>query len=225
MSVDPADLRTHNEWPPGSLLSRLDDSTRQALLTAGTCRRVGSSTVLMRQGENAEPCDPAPAFVGESDRADRRRPRGVARHSRVRRSGRRDWCPQRPPPLRHSRDVRQCHPSMSSLVPELRARRSAQYPEVAIHLAGVVAERLCWANRRRLDFTAYPVKIRLARALAELAATYGRATFSGSGDRCRTHSAGGSNAGRGIGDQRAASVPGTEARGTGYERIPPQHRS
>ena len=49
-----------------------------------------------------------------------------------------------------------------------------QHPDVAIHLAGVVAERLCWANRRRLDFTAYPVKIRLARVLAELAVTYGR---------------------------------------------------
>ncbi len=61
---------------------------------------------------------------------------------------------------------------------ELRALL-AQYPEVAIHLASVVAERLCWANRRRLDFTAYPVKIRLARALAELAATYGRATSQG----------------------------------------------
>ncbi len=54
-----------------------------------------------------------------------------------------------------------------------------QHPDVAIHLAGVVAERLCWANRRRLDFTAYPVKIRLARVLAELAVTYGRRTCRG----------------------------------------------
>ena len=179
MSVDPADLRTHNEWPPGSLLSRLDDSTRQALLTAGTCRRVGSSTVLMRQGENGNHVIllrrslvkvTVPTADGREALLDIRvsgdlvgeigalndRPRSASGSSR--RGGNATF----------------------NVIPraELRALL-AQYPEVAIHLAGVVAERLCWANRRRLDFTAYPVKIRLARALAELAATYGRATSQG----------------------------------------------
>ncbi|WP_240670303.1 Crp/Fnr family transcriptional regulator [Actinoplanes solisilvae] len=33
--------------------------------------------------------------------------------------------------------------------------------------------RLRWSNRRRIDFTSYPVKTRLARILAELADLYG----------------------------------------------------
>jgi CRP-like cAMP-binding protein len=40
-------------------------------------------------------------------------------------------------------------------------------------LAGIVAQRLRWANRRRVEFGGYPVKVRLARVLAELAASYG----------------------------------------------------
>ncbi|MGP4112120.1 Crp/Fnr family transcriptional regulator [Streptomyces sp. 4N509B] len=47
------------------------------------------------------------------------------------------------------------------------------YPEVARSIASMMAERLRWANRRRLEFSGYPVKVRLARVLAELAATHG----------------------------------------------------
>lgn len=54
-----------------------------------------------------------------------------------------------------------------------------RYPDAALQLAGMVADRLRWANRRRVDFTAYPVKIRLARILSELAAAYGTRTSEG----------------------------------------------
>ncbi|MGW6355943.1 Crp/Fnr family transcriptional regulator [Streptomyces sp. NPDC055092] len=52
---------------------------------------------------------------------------------------------------------------------ELLARR----PEVSVALTAVVADRLRWANRRRLDFRGYAAKVRLARVLVELAASYG----------------------------------------------------
>lgn len=45
-------------------------------------------------------------------------------------------------------------------------------PEVVHHLTALVTERLAFANRRRLDF-AYPVRVRLARVLADLAVTCG----------------------------------------------------
>ncbi len=37
------------------------------------------------------------------------------------------------------------------------------YPDAAMQLAGIVANRLRAANRRRVDFASHPVKIRLAR--------------------------------------------------------------
>ncbi|MFJ9962744.1 Crp/Fnr family transcriptional regulator [Streptomyces avermitilis] len=58
-------------------------------------------------------------------------------------------------------------------------------PEVSVALAGIVADRLRWANRRRLDFRGYPAKVRLARLLVELATSYGRPTDGGVVVGCR----------------------------------------
>ncbi|MDF2267237.1 Crp/Fnr family transcriptional regulator [Streptomyces coacervatus] len=58
-------------------------------------------------------------------------------------------------------------------------------PEVHLVLTGIVADRLRWANRRRLDFRGYPVKVRLARLLVELATSYGRPTERGPEIGCR----------------------------------------
>ncbi|WP_432086735.1 Crp/Fnr family transcriptional regulator [Streptomyces sp. bgisy095] len=52
-------------------------------------------------------------------------------------------------------------------------------PEVAMALTRIVADRLRWANRRRLDFRGYTVKVRLARLLVELAVAYGRPRSGG----------------------------------------------
>ncbi|MEW2379936.1 helix-turn-helix domain-containing protein [Micromonospora sp. NPDC047812] len=38
----------------------------------------------------------------------------------------------------------------------------------------MVSDRLRWSNRRRIDFTSYPVMIRVARVVAELCRTHGR---------------------------------------------------
>ena len=47
------------------------------------------------------------------------------------------------------------------------------HPDAAVQLAAMMAERLRFANRRRMDFASYPVKIRPARVLAEMAASHG----------------------------------------------------
>ncbi|MFI6999533.1 Crp/Fnr family transcriptional regulator [Nocardia sp. NPDC050175] len=46
-------------------------------------------------------------------------------------------------------------------------------------LCRMIADRLDWANRRRLDFAGYEVPIRLARVLLELAEQYGKAVAGG----------------------------------------------
>ncbi|MDX3761611.1 MULTISPECIES: Crp/Fnr family transcriptional regulator [Streptomyces] len=52
-------------------------------------------------------------------------------------------------------------------------------PEVATALTGMVSKRLRWANQQRLDFRSYPVSVRLARLLVDLAASYGSSMSSG----------------------------------------------
>jgi CRP/FNR family transcriptional regulator, cyclic AMP receptor protein len=52
-------------------------------------------------------------------------------------------------------------------------------PDAAMEIAGIVAERLRWANRRRVDLASCPVKMRLARVLWEIAMSYGRREPSG----------------------------------------------
>jgi CRP-like cAMP-binding protein len=47
------------------------------------------------------------------------------------------------------------------------------HSDAAMEIAGIVADRLRWANQRRVDFASYPVKVRLARILWEIAGAYG----------------------------------------------------
>ncbi|WP_157619995.1 Crp/Fnr family transcriptional regulator [Saccharothrix sp. NRRL B-16348] len=46
-------------------------------------------------------------------------------------------------------------------------------PEAWHALCALITDRLDWANRRRADFAAYDVKVRLVRVLLELAETHG----------------------------------------------------
>jgi len=48
------------------------------------------------------------------------------------------------------------------------------HPAVATLLTEVVGRRLRWANRRRVEFGSFDVKVRTARVIAELAAAYGQ---------------------------------------------------
>ncbi|MEV8636228.1 Crp/Fnr family transcriptional regulator [Streptosporangium sp. NPDC051023] len=52
-------------------------------------------------------------------------------------------------------------------------------PESWPLLASMIAQRLDWANRRRLDFAAYEVPVRLARVLSELVERHGFAVEDG----------------------------------------------
>jgi CRP/FNR family cyclic AMP-dependent transcriptional regulator len=55
---------------------------------------------------------------------------------------------------------------------ELRAYLET-HQRVAAQLTAIIGERLRWANRRRSEFTAFPVQVRLARVLGDIATTYG----------------------------------------------------
>jgi CRP/FNR family transcriptional regulator, cyclic AMP receptor protein len=79
-----------------------------------------------------------------------------------------------------SATVTTCRPSTFSIIHGDQFRSFLRgHPDAAVEVAGIVAERLRWSNRRRLDFASYPIKIRLARILADLAAGLGRLSPSG----------------------------------------------
>ncbi|MEY9862938.1 CRP/FNR family cyclic AMP-dependent transcriptional regulator [Catenulispora sp. GAS73] len=73
-----------------------------------------------------------------------------------------------------SATVTACGPLAARVLsPATVADLTARRPEVAMALTRSVSDQLRWANRRRLDFGGYPVKVRLARLLVELAEVYG----------------------------------------------------
>ena len=55
----------------------------------------------------------------------------------------------------------------------------AAHPRVANLITATVGERLHWANTRRSEFPAYPVHVRLARVLGDIAAACGEAAGGG----------------------------------------------
>jgi CRP/FNR family cyclic AMP-dependent transcriptional regulator len=55
----------------------------------------------------------------------------------------------------------------------------AQHPQVAAQITATVGRRLRWANERRSEFSAFPVHVRLARVLGEIAASCGEAVGDG----------------------------------------------
>jgi CRP-like cAMP-binding protein len=68
-----------------------------------------------------------------------------------------------------------CGPATFSIIQRSELRRFLKhFPDAAVEIAGMVADRLRWANNRRIDFASYPVKVRLVRVLADLVDTYGQ---------------------------------------------------
>ncbi|MFE2811246.1 Crp/Fnr family transcriptional regulator [Streptomyces nigra] len=172
------------EWPARSLLGVLSPQARQEVLGLGVRKRFEAGEVLLREGatdrhvlvllsgfakvtarvENGETSLLAVRVggdtVGEMAAVDGSAPRSAT--------------------------VTACGPMTARVVQpgplhELLMRR----PEVSVALTRIIADRLRWANRRRLDFRGYPAKVRLARLLVELATTYGHPVDGGVVVGCR----------------------------------------
>jgi CRP-like cAMP-binding protein len=164
-------------WFPGTLLGRLEPRTRDELLRLGITQHVDADRAIIEEGKveshvvilrravtkvTVAMADGRQALVGIRVSGDI-----VGEISAFNDTPR-------------SATVTTCGPSVISVIhrgefqPFLRG-----HPDAAIGIAGIVADRLRWANRRRVDFASYPVKVRLARVLADLAAAYGYRVPSG----------------------------------------------
>lgn len=172
-----------DEWPTRSLLGVLPSPARQELLTLGTEVHYTPGHVLLSEGA--------------TDRHALLLLSGFAKVTATVENGREsllavrvggdtvgemaalDGSPR-------SATVTACGPMTARVLPpgavhELLRRR----PEVSMALTRIVADRLRWANRRRLDFRGYSAKVRLARLLVELATAYGRPERGGVVIGCR----------------------------------------
>lgn len=165
-------------WAAGTLLARLDPELRAELLKLSPARRYPTGTVLLRQGDDAT----RHAFVFRGVR-----PQGAA-------------CVKITASLPNGTQsllgIRLCGDIVGELAALHGSPRSAtattcsevvahvvqsddfktflgRHPEAWTALSNTIADRLEWANQRRLDFTGYSVPVRLARILLSLTHRHG----------------------------------------------------
>ncbi|MEU1788257.1 Crp/Fnr family transcriptional regulator [Streptomyces sparsogenes] len=158
-------------WPARSFLGGLPEPVRTGLLRLGTRCRYAREEILLREGDRSNHVVLLRSgFVKVTARLDNGHEALLAIRvggDVVGEMAAMDDAPR-------SATVTACGDIAASIVRESDLRRFLNlHPEAALALAGIVAQRLRWANRRRVEFGGYPVKVRLARVLAELAATYG----------------------------------------------------
>lgn len=165
------------EWPDGTLLSRLDARTANVLLGLGTRRRVCDGAVLLREGDET---DHVVLLRRAIVKVTANAPSGREALLSIRVTG--DLVGETSA-LNRQRRTATVTASGDAVVSVIHRREFQPFlrdhPEAAVQVAGVVADRLRWANRRRVEFSDYPIKVRLARILAELASAYGRRTATG----------------------------------------------
>lgn len=171
------DREPEPEWTHGTLLSRLGSPERAELLQLGTIHRVQTGEVLLHQGDKGTHVVLLRQCIAKVSR------RTVDGHEvllGLRVSG--DIVGEMSALNRKPRSatVTSCGAGTVSLIhnPQLKDYLS-RHPPAALQLAGMVADRLRSANQFRVEFTAYPASVRLARVLAKITLSYGRRTPTG----------------------------------------------
>ena len=164
-------------WPSATLLGRLDAPTRRRLRGLGVQRSVGAGQPILQEGRleaHVVLLDDALVKVTVA-MVDGRQALLAIRVSGdiVGEISALNGTPR-------SATVTTCRDARVRIIHcnEFRAFLRSN-PDAAMEIAGIVADRLRWANRRRVDFASHPVKVRLARVLWEIAIAYGRRTHAG----------------------------------------------
>ncbi len=162
---------TESSWLPGTLLGRLDESTRHEFLHLGIARTAAASRVILQEGKRESHVillndGLTKVTVAMTD----------GRHALldVRVSGDLVGEISALNGTPRSATVTTCRASAIRIINRNDFRSFLRtHPDAAMEIAGIVADRLRIANRRRVDFASYPVKVRLARVLWEIATAYG----------------------------------------------------
>ncbi|WP_305784136.1 Crp/Fnr family transcriptional regulator [Symbioplanes lichenis] len=167
----------NGSWSAQSLLGRLEPAARDKLLAVGVAKTVGSGQVIMREGaeetfvvllENAI----TKVTIGLSD--------GRQALMAIRMSGDLVGEISALNGTPRSATVTACQQSRIRILHRAEFQAYLRsHPDAAMAIAGIVADKLRWSNGRRTDFALFPVKVRLARVLSDIAGAYGRRAPSG----------------------------------------------
>jgi CRP-like cAMP-binding protein len=164
-------------WAPGTYLHRLSPQARDSLSAMAPRRRAEPGDVLISQGAQERHVILLQAGITKvtaltSD--------GVESLLAIRIAGDLIGEMSALNDLPRSATATACTPLLYSVIrrPQLQSFLERE-PGAALALAGMVADRLRWANQFRVEFTAYSARVRVARVLVKMALTYGRRTPSG----------------------------------------------
>ncbi|MFV2088013.1 Crp/Fnr family transcriptional regulator [Micromonospora sp. LOL_021] len=164
-------------WPPGTFLARLQPLTRERLLSVGVRRSVKAAQVILREG-----AEESYVVLLEDALVKVTAALTDGRHAllSIRVSGDIIGEISALNETPRTATVTACRPSVIRIIHRNEFMAFLRdNPDAALTVAGIIADRLRWANRRRIDFTFYSVRVRLARILWEIAAAYGRRSPQG----------------------------------------------
>jgi CRP/FNR family transcriptional regulator, cyclic AMP receptor protein len=170
------DSRGSARWPETTLLGRLSDRARRDFFALGTNVQFPNGRTILRQGELGHVaylllrgCVKVRGNEGEWEPLLAVRIGGDL-------IGEMSILAGKP----RSATILTCAPTTAIAIParDLRAFL-LRCPEVTLEIASILAERLRWANERRVDIAALDPRARLARVLITLAETYGRPVHGG----------------------------------------------
>lgn len=171
-------------WPSGTLMSALDGTERNELFGLGEPQPHEAGTILIRQGDprrdhvlllrSVRSTSPACAKITAI------LDNGAEALLGIRVSG--DLVGEMATlrKMDRSATVTACTPLMAFRIPsDVFFAYLNGHPHLWHALASMIAERLEWANQRRLEFGAFEVPVRLARVLCDLAVRHGFAVEGG----------------------------------------------
>ena len=144
-------------WPYGTFLQRLGPPVRVALLELGVRRRVPPGQIVIHEGVRESHL----VLLEEGlTKVTATLPDGRAALLALRVGGdlvgEMSALNDRP----RSASVTTCGPATYRVIqPDRFKAFLKEHPDAALELAAMVSDRLRWSNRRRIDFTSYPVKI------------------------------------------------------------------
>lgn len=160
------------EWPPASVLARLSVPARTALLALGTQVALPAGRRILRQGEDGDAVYVLLTGAVKVSVIDGDRESVLAIRAAGDLVG--EMSVLRPEP--RSAMVTTCTTTTARVLTGATFHAYLYaHPDATIEVAGMLAQRLRWANDRRADIAALDAPARVRRVLVALAETYGRA--------------------------------------------------
>ena len=169
-------MSDNQSWAPGSFLERITPDERDQLLALGTTRRLPAGRRMMVEGGR----DTHVEIIRRGHVKVSTEIAGVARLLAIRLPGDIVGEFAAVTGAGRSATVTTCGEVVATVVQQSDFLRFlGSHPHVANEVTATVGWRLQWANARRCEFAAFPVHVRLAHALGEIATTCGEAADDG----------------------------------------------